>query len=158
MSSPCAGDTSATTVVATPLWGVCIIGAGGSVRRPAAASKLCGGYSNCILQFAKLHPLQVSILLPRTSQIILDKVVVLDKGTASVNAPPPLHRKITISSRLSVTHTAMKKKPSTISYRLSAILLLSIIGYLFAVASATADQLSAVSAGDKHWRPSASCR
>jgi len=51
------------------------------------------------------HPLQVSILLPKTSQIILDKVVVLDKGTASVNAPPPLHGKITISYRLSVTYT-----------------------------------------------------
>ena len=62
---------------------------------------------------------RVSILLPKTSQIILDKVLVLDKGTASVNAPPPLHRKITISYRLSVTHTAMKKKLS--GYQLSAI-------------------------------------
>jgi hypothetical protein len=48
---------------------------------------------------------RVSTLLPKTSQIILDKVVVLDKGTATVNAPPPLHRKITTSYRLSVTHT-----------------------------------------------------
>jgi len=47
---------------------------------------------------------RVSILLPTTLQIILDKLVVLDQGTASVNAPPPLHRKITISYRLSVTH------------------------------------------------------
>src|SRR5437764_5338557 len=36
-----------------------------------------------------------SILLPKTSQIILDNVVLLDKGSASVNAPLPLHRKIT---------------------------------------------------------------
>ena len=64
---------------------------------PAAAGKLCPGYSSRIPR--------VSILLPKTLQIILDKVVVLDKGTASVNAPPTLHRKITISYRLSVTHT-----------------------------------------------------
>jgi hypothetical protein len=32
---------------------------------------------------------------PNTRRKILDKVVVLDKGSASVNAPPPLHRKIT---------------------------------------------------------------
>jgi hypothetical protein len=81
-----------------PLWGVCLIGAGGSVRRTRR-----GGQA--LLWLQQLHLLQVSILLPKTSQIILDKVVVLDKGTASVNAPPPLHRKIAISYRLSVTHT-----------------------------------------------------
>ena len=69
------------------------------------------------------HP-RVSILLPKTSQIILDKVLVLDKGTASVNAPPPLHRKITTSYRLSVTHTAMKKKLSGANYPLLAAVLL----------------------------------
>jgi hypothetical protein len=61
------------------------------------------------LGVAELRPppptIPLSILLAKTSQIILDKVVVLDKGSASVNAPLPLHRKITISYRLSVTHT-----------------------------------------------------
>ena len=80
------------------LWGVCIIGAGGSVQRTRR-----GGQALPWLQ--QPHPLQVSIPLPKTSQIILDKVVVLDKGTASVNAPLQLHRKITISYRLLVTHT-----------------------------------------------------
>jgi len=37
-----------------------------------------------------------SILLPKTSQIILDNVVLLDKGERErVNTPLPLHRKIT---------------------------------------------------------------
>jgi hypothetical protein len=47
----------------------------------------------------------------------------------------------------------MKKKPSTIGYGLSAILLLSTIGYLSAVASAKADQLSAVSASGQTLAP-----
>ena len=47
----------------------------------------------------------------------------------------------------------MKKKPSTISYRLSAILLLSTIGYLSAVASAKADQLSTVGASGQTLAP-----
>jgi len=40
--------------------------------------------------------IRVSILLPKTSQIILDNVVVLDKEAAGVNAGLPLHREITI--------------------------------------------------------------
>jgi hypothetical protein len=47
----------------------------------------------------------------------------------------------------------MKKKPLTIGYWLSAILLLSTIGYLSAVASAKADQLSAVSASGQTLAP-----
>lgn len=47
----------------------------------------------------------------------------------------------------------MKKKPLTIGYRLSAILLLSTIGYLSAVAWANADQLSAVSASGQTLAP-----
>ena len=47
----------------------------------------------------------------------------------------------------------MKKKLSTIGYRLSAILLLSTIGYLSAVALAKADQLSAVSVGGQTLAP-----
>jgi hypothetical protein len=50
----------------------------------------------------------------------------------------------------------MKKKPSTIGYGLSAILLLLTIGYLSAVASAKADQLSPINASAQlapTWRP-----
>jgi hypothetical protein len=78
---------------------------GGKAARFANALRTTRSTCVAATDSRKSHPLQVSILLPKTSQIILDKVVVLDKGTASVNAPPPLHRKITISSRLSVTHT-----------------------------------------------------
>ena len=57
------------------------------------------------LQLTCRANIRVSILLPKTSQIILDNVVVLDKGSAGVNAPLPLHGKITISYSVSVTHT-----------------------------------------------------
>jgi hypothetical protein len=49
------------------------------------------GIVGCLLGVAELRPpqkkLRVSILLPKTSQIILDNVVVLDKETASFDAP-----------------------------------------------------------------------
>ena len=58
---------------------------------------------------AELQPppptIPLSILLPNTSQIILDKVFVLDKGTASVNAPPPLHGKIVTISYYAISHS-----------------------------------------------------
>jgi hypothetical protein len=61
--------------------------------------------STCVAAADRLesHPASFNPVT-KDLQIILDKLVVLDKGTASVNAPPPLHRKITISYRLSVTH------------------------------------------------------
>jgi hypothetical protein len=67
----------------------------------------------------------VSILLPKTSQIILDNVIVLDKETAGVNAPLPLHGEITIRVlSISHSHSAMKKKLSAINYQLLATVLL----------------------------------
>ena len=56
-----------------------------------------------IPRFAHSENQDPSILLPKTSQIILDNVVLLDKGSASVNAPLPLDRKIT--SAMTVSHS-----------------------------------------------------
>jgi len=55
---------------------------------PAAIS-LSSQATRLPLRFTRRAKISVSILLPETSQIILDNVVVLDKRTASFDAPLP---------------------------------------------------------------------
>src|SRR5437667_10230477 len=65
----------------------------------------------------------VSMLLPKTSQIILDNVVVLDKETASFDAP--LARQVNHCQLSTISHSRspMKNKLSGLNYQLSALVL-----------------------------------
>src|SRR5437763_6813203 len=69
----------------------------------------------------------VSMLLPKTSQIILDNVVVLDKETASFDAP--LARQVNHCQLSTISHSRspMKNKLSGLNYQLSAFVLVLLL-------------------------------